>query len=118
MQVLLLRPCLLRPLFVSYSFCSVLVLDVLIYPSYLKGVQCWCFIGASLSLVSETIFRRLWPSRPLPLTTIQLKTYSGELLPVLRTVQVHVSHGSQTANLPLLVVQTDGPMQPSREELA
>jgi len=65
--------------------------------------------GASLSLVSETIFRRLWPSRPLQPTTVQLKTYSGELLPVLGTVQVHVSHGNQTANLPLLVVQTDGP---------
>ena len=29
--------------------------------------------GASLSLVSETIFRRLWPSRPLQPTTVQLK---------------------------------------------
>jgi len=35
--------------------------------------------GASLSLVSETNFRKLWPSRPLQPTAVQLKTYSGEL---------------------------------------
>ncbi len=38
--------------------------------------------GASLSVVSETTFARLWPGRSLEPSTVQLKTYTGEALQV------------------------------------
>ncbi len=66
--------------------------------------------GASLSVVSETTFARLWPGRSLEPSTVQLKTYTGEALQVLGSAQVHVIGGDgQSADLPLLVVGTDGP---------
>ncbi len=37
---------------------------------------------ASLSMVSETTFARLWPGRSLEPSTVQLKTYTGEALQV------------------------------------
>ena len=66
--------------------------------------------GASLSLVSEATFKRLWPGRPLEPSTVRLKTYTGEVLQVLGSAQVHVTGGKgQAADLSLIVVQTEGP---------
>ena len=65
---------------------------------------------ASLSLVSEASFTRLWPGRLLEPSTVQLKTYTGVTLQVLGSTQVHViGCGGQLADLPLIVVQTNGP---------
>jgi len=33
--------------------------------------------GASVSLISESKFRQLWPSRPLESSTVRLRTYTG-----------------------------------------
>ena len=65
--------------------------------------------GASLSLISKSIFKQRWPSESLQPTTIKLKTYSGEPLEVLGSLEVHVRHGVNKAKLPLLVVGGDGP---------
>ncbi len=65
--------------------------------------------GAALSLVSETTFKRLWPSQSLQPATTRLKTYSGEPLQVLGRVQVRVRYANHSSELPLLVIQSDGP---------
>ena len=65
--------------------------------------------GASLSIMSESTFRRHWPDKPLQPTRRQLRTYTGEIIQVLGTVQVHVRHGANSADLPLMVVGMDGP---------
>ena len=66
--------------------------------------------GASLCLVSEATFKRLWPGRSLQPSTVRLKTYTREVLQVLGLAQVHVTGGKgQAADLPLIVAQTEGP---------
>ena len=65
--------------------------------------------GASLSIMAEATFRRHWPDRQLQSTTRQLRTYTGEKIKVLGTAQVHVRHGANSADLPLMVVEMDGP---------
>ena len=53
--------------------------------------------GASLSLISKSIFKQRWPSESLQPTTIKLKTYSGEPLEVLGSLKLHVRHGVNEA---------------------
>ena len=70
----------------------------------------------SVSLISESRFRQLWPSRPLEPSTVRLKPYTGshlmccgEPLDVLGCVGVHVHHGSNEEGLPPLIVKDEGP---------
>lgn len=42
--------------------------------------------GASLSLMAEATFRRLWPSRSLNPSEVRLCTYSNQSIPVLGSV--------------------------------
>ena len=56
--------------------------------------------GASLSLVAEATFTRLWLGRLLEPSTVQLKTYTGETLQVLGSTHVHViGRRGQSADL-------------------
>ena len=64
--------------------------------------------GAAVSLVSEYIYRRLCPNKPLQETTTCLRTYSGEQLMVLGQLDVEVQDRAQRAHLPLCVVQGEG----------
>ena len=61
--------------------------------------------GASVSLVSEWTWRKLFPRVPLEHSEIRLSTYSGEGLPVLGKRTVQVRYGTQEAYLPLIVVK-------------
>ena len=61
--------------------------------------------GASVSLVSERTWRKLFPRVPLEHSEIRLSTYSGEGLPVLGKRTVQVQYGTQEAYLPLIVVK-------------
>ena len=65
--------------------------------------------GASLSIMSKNTFREHWPSRPLESTTRKLRTYTGETIDVLGTAQVRVTHGENSAELELMIVDMDGP---------
>ena len=65
--------------------------------------------GASLSIMSKNTFRKHWPSRPLESTTRKLTTYTGETIDVLGTAQVQVTHGENSAELELMIVDMDGP---------
>ena len=65
--------------------------------------------GAALSLISEETYSSKFSNLKLKPTDVQLRTYSGELISVLGSLNVNVEHESQTAVLPLLVVKGNGP---------
>ena len=68
--------------------------------------------GASLSLMSETTYKKLWESDTLPdlqQTAVKLRTYTGEEIGVLGCINVKVQSKEQEAHLPLLVVKGNGP---------
>ena len=66
--------------------------------------------GASLSIISEQMKEKPWPSKRLLPTTAKLRTYSGEELPVKGTMKVKVLHkGHQNVELSLIVVNGQGP---------
>lgn len=49
--------------------------------------------GASLSILSESTYRKLWTGEqapPLQHTDVQLRTYTGESIVVLRAIDVEV----------------------------
>ena len=64
--------------------------------------------GASRALISEVTYRTLFKDRLLEVYTVQLRTYSGEMLKVAGEVKVVVSYGNQEAKLLLIVVEGDG----------
>ena len=68
--------------------------------------------GASISLISERTYERLWPVHSAPAmqpTGANLRTYTGERIEVLGKIDVEVAIRSQTAQLSLLVVKGSGP---------
>ena len=65
--------------------------------------------GASLSIMSEVTYRKIWPTRELEVSDVKLQTYSKEPLPVVGARNVQVYYEGQKATLPLVVVKGDGP---------
>ena len=67
--------------------------------------------SASASIISEQTYERLWPEERPRLTpsSRKLRTYTGEELEVLGTLQVEITYGEQQKTLPLLVVAGAGP---------
>ena len=76
--------------------------------------------GASLSLMSERTYDELTQNRQIPLrpSSVVLKTYTGESLDVLGSVNVVVKHLSQELQLSMLVVKGNGPNLLGRDWLA
>ena len=65
--------------------------------------------GAAYSLISESTYNELWPTRALTKSDIRLCTYSGEAMQVLGCCQVNVHYQSQASQEPLLIVGGAGP---------
>ena len=65
--------------------------------------------GASRSIISESMFRSIWPKRKLVASNVKLSTYSKEPLPVVGAMNVNVEYSGQTHKLVLLVVKGSGP---------
>ena len=65
--------------------------------------------GAALSLISEETFNSHFNLTELQPTDVQLRTYSGELISALGSLDVEVEYESQTASVPLIVVKGTGP---------
>ena len=65
-------------------------------------------MGAAVSLVSEDTHKKHWPEYKLQESMARLKTYSGEHLEVLGSIDVVVVYGEQRVTLPLLVVKGGG----------
>ena len=76
--------------------------------------------GASRSIVGENTFKQLWPEEQQPTITpakVKLRTYTGELIPVLGVATVTVNHHNQCKVLELLVAAGAGPSLISRDWL-
>jgi len=65
--------------------------------------------GSAVSLVSEETYRQLWSDRELQPSKANLRTYSGEQLAVLGSVDTTVRYEDQQFTLPLLVIKGPGP---------
>ena len=65
--------------------------------------------GASVSLISQKVWKEYLPKAELQKSDILLKTYTGEKLHVLGELQVLVKHNGQEQQLPLLVLAERGP---------
>ena len=74
-----------------------------------KPIQMEVDTGAFLSIMSKDTFNKEFSNQTLQPTTISLRTYTGECLTVLGTLEVQVEHNSQSAMLPVIVVKGDGP---------
>ena len=66
--------------------------------------------GATLSLMSETTFRTLWPRRSLVASEVRLRSYTKDPIPVIGQCNVNIVYNDQTAEqLPLIIVKGAGP---------
>ena len=68
--------------------------------------------GASRSLVSETTYNKLKTQTglpPLQSTAAELRTYTGEQIPILGILEIPVCYHNQKVTVELLVVKGDGP---------
>ena len=76
--------------------------------------------GASRSIIGEDTFKQLWPEALQPTITptkVKLRTYTGELIPVLSVATVTVNHHNQCKVLELLVAAGAGPSLIGRDWL-
>ena len=77
--------------------------------------------GAAVSIISETTYTGLWPKNarpPLLQSTVLLRTYTGETLPIKGQVKVNVTYQGQVRQLRLLVVRGNGPSLLGRDWLS
>ena len=65
--------------------------------------------GAAVSIMSEDNFRYHFPSEPISKSTLQLKTYTKDQLPVIGEVKVPVSYNKQKGQFMLYIVKGKGP---------
>ena len=66
--------------------------------------------GASISLISETTYKKLWPKRTLSASEVKLCTYSQEPITVWGCCNINIEYKDQTdKEMPLLVEWTQSP---------
>ena len=65
--------------------------------------------GAAVSVISSQTKAQMFPQSTLMDCTLNLTTYTGELLEVAGQILVEVKHGRQVKQLPLYVVKGNGP---------
>ena len=65
--------------------------------------------GASLSIMSLPTFKKFWPQRELQPSNVRMKTYTGETLAAFGSDVEVKGYGKETAILPLLIVEKEGP---------
>ena len=58
--------------------------------------------GASVNLMREDNYYKLFPGCPLSKSEVRLQTYLGEAIPVVGSKVVHVEYEGQQADLPLI----------------
>lgn len=76
--------------------------------------------GASMSIISDSTYRTLQTAphtAALQKSEVKLTTYTGENVPVLGSVDVTVTYGTQVKELSVLVVQGNGPSLLGRDWL-
>ena len=66
-------------------------------------------MGASASVISMNIYKKLFPNTSLNASTVCLKTYTGKPMPVAGEIDVEIQYGSQVCTFSLTVVEGSGP---------
>ena len=61
--------------------------------------------GATVTILSQEVYRHLFPNLKLDPSSMLLKSYTGDQVKVLGEVQVAVSYGEQKGNYTLYVVK-------------
>lgn len=65
--------------------------------------------GASLSIMTETEFRKSWPKVTVRQSEVPLKTYTGEPLAIVGMATVNVQYKNQRNKVKLCIVKGNGP---------
>ena len=65
--------------------------------------------GASYSIISGAMHKRLWPQKRLMPTTVKLRTYTGEPLAVKGSMIAQVCYKDKEAKLSHFLLTDDGP---------
>ena len=65
--------------------------------------------GAAVSLISDTTYKSLFPEVPLRASSVSLRTYTSESVPVLGEFDASIQYETQTHVLPVVVVEGSGP---------
>ena len=66
--------------------------------------------GCGVSIVSKSFFdKKLKNKVNTERTEIRLKTFTGEVIPVVGKCQVNVTYQGKTERLPLIIVKNEGP---------
>ena len=65
--------------------------------------------GAAVSIISMDTYKRLFLNTRLSTSTLRLKTYTGEPMPVAGEIDVEVQYGPQVCTLSLNIVEGSGP---------
>ena len=75
--------------------------------------------GASLTVINQPTYNKIGAESVSPIkeSKVKLKTYTGECIPILGTINVHVQYNAQEEGLSLLVVDGGGPNLIGREWL-
>ena len=83
------------------------------------GVEMEIDTGASITIMSEDTYRKLWPNinESLRPTHVKLETYTGQQIRVKGSKMVQVQYGDQSKKLSLVVVSGSGPTQLGRDWL-
>ena len=68
--------------------------------------------------MSENTFKTLWPGRSLQPSSVRLRTYLKETIPVVGCTNVNVDYNGQLCELPLVVVGGSGPSLLGRDWLS
>lgn len=74
-----------------------------------KDIELEIDTGAAVSIISEGLFRQTFAEQPLEVAKVVLKTYTGEIIPVLGQFEATVNYEKQSERLPLIVVKGAGP---------
>ena len=61
-------------------------------------------IGASVSIISKKTYKKWLSSKTLEMSTVLLRTYTGESLDEIGSMKLEVKYKSQEARFPLLIV--------------
>ena len=62
-----------------------------------------------MTIVSQAMWKTLFPQLLLQVSTVSLKAYTSEKLTVVREYEVTVKYNGQTKLLPITIVNGDGP---------
>jgi len=65
--------------------------------------------GAAVSIISQQVYNQAFAHLPLEGARVELKTYTGECIPVLGQFTATVQYEDQVNELPLIVVKGNGP---------